>query len=112
MHVEFFQSTETSFAAITIVRFVVSAVRPHVRLQARIEFEFFTAYRAQMLALIAVHRDHVMASICVAAKRFRAHITNVWSFAGVDACMFAQPTHSGKRFIAMLAPKRTFAGVQ
>lgn len=89
MHFQFFQSHETCFASDTIVWFVVTAVRPHVCLEGRIEFEIFPTNRAQVLALVAMHRNFVMAQICVTAKWLRAHVTDVRTFAGMNARMFA-----------------------
>lgn len=89
MHFQFIQSHEALVASGTIVWFVVATVRPHVRLQARIEFEIFPTDRAQVLAFIAVHRNFVVPQIRVTAECLGALVADVRSFAGVNARMFA-----------------------
>lgn len=89
MHFQFIQSHEALVASGTIVRFVVTTVRPHVRLQTRIEFEIFPTNRAQVLAFIAVHRNFVVSQIRVTAECLGALVADVRSFAGVNARMFA-----------------------
>lgn len=96
MHFQFFQPHEALLAFGTIVWFIVAAVRPHVRLQAGIEFEIFPANCAQVLAFVAVHRDFVMSQIRVTAECLRTDVAIVRPFTGVNARMLAQSTHSGE----------------